>query len=51
MMAMRDKLEGMLGVPVIEPYSVGVQYAAAMVRLKLKQSKLAYEKPSDKKFI
>ncbi len=28
MMAMRDKLEGLLGVPVIEPYSVGVQYAA-----------------------
>jgi allantoin racemase len=51
MIAMRENLESMLGVPVIEPYSVGVEYAATMVKLKLKQSRLAYEKPSDKKAI
>ncbi len=51
MMAMRDRLEEMLGIPVVEPYTVGVYYAADMVRMKLRQSSLAFEKPSEKEYV
>ena len=42
MMAMRDSLEKRLGVPVIEPYLAAIQFAASLVRMKLRQSRLSY---------
>lgn len=48
MMAMRDSLEKRLGVPVIEPYSAAVQFAASLVRMKLRQSRLSYIKGGQK---
>ena len=48
MMAMRDSLEKRLGVPVIEPYSAAVQFAAGLVRMQLKQSRLSYVKGGKK---
>ena len=44
MMAMRDSLEKRLGVPVIEPYLAAIQFAASLVRMKLRQSRLSYIK-------
>ena len=46
MMAAQKRLQEHLGIPVIEPLTIGVQYAAAMVRAGLCQSKLTYESPS-----
>jgi allantoin racemase len=37
------------GVPVVEPLSAAVNLAALLVRLGLKQSKLSYPKPSEKR--
>ena len=48
MMAMRNSLEERLGVPVIEPYSAAVQFAASLVRMKLRQSRLSYIKGGQK---
>lgn len=48
MMAVRTRLEERLGVPVIEPYTAGVQMAAALVRFGLRQSPLAFEKQDNK---
>ena len=50
MMAMRDSLEKRLGVPVIEPYSVAIQFAASLVRMKLRQSRLSYIKGGQKTY-
>lgn len=50
MMAMRDSLEQRLGVPVIEPYSAAVQFAASLVRMKLRQSRLSYIKAGQKTY-
>ena len=40
----RERLEGILGVPVIHPHSLVVKFAEMMVTLKLRQSKKAYPK-------
>jgi len=40
-----------INVPVIEPLSVGLKLAESLVRLNLKQSKIAYPKPRKKKRI
>lgn len=50
MMAMRDSLEKRLGVPVIEPYSAAIQFAASLVRMKLRQSRLSYIKGGQKTY-
>jgi len=50
MMNMRSSLEKRLGVPVIEPYTVAVQTAAAMVRMGLRQSRLSYIKAGKKTY-
>ena len=50
MMAMRDSLEKRLGVPVIEPYSAAVQFAASLVRMKLRQSRVCYIKGGQKTY-
>jgi allantoin racemase len=39
------------GVPVVEPLTAAVNLAEALVRLKLRQSKVSYPKPMDKKRI
>lgn len=46
MMATQKRLQAYLGVPVIEPLTMGIQYAAAMVRAGLCHSKATYENPS-----
>ena len=50
MMAMRDSLEKRLGVPVIEPYLAAIQFAACLVRMKLRQSRLSYIKGGQKRY-
>lgn len=50
MMAMRDSLEKRLGVPVIEPYLAAIQFAASLVRMKLRQSRLSYIKGGQKTY-
>lgn len=50
MMAMRDSLEKRLGVPVIEPYLAAIQFAACLVRMKLRQSRLSYIKGGQKTY-
>ena len=50
MMAMRDSLEKRLGVPVIEPYSAAIQFAASLVWMKLRQSRLSYIKGGQKTY-
>ena len=50
MMAMRDSLEKRLGVPVIEPYLAAIQFAASLVRMKLRQSRLRYIKGGQKTY-
>lgn len=50
MMAMRDSLEKQLGVPVIEPYLAAIQFAASLVRMKLRQSRLSYIKGGQKTY-
>lgn len=49
-MAMRDSLEKRLGVPVIEPYLAAIQFAASLVRMKLRQSRLSYIKGGQKTY-
>lgn len=46
MMATQKRLQNHLGIPVIEPLTMGIQYAAAMVRAGLCQSRVTYEAPS-----
>ena len=50
MMAMRDSLVKRLGVPVIEPYSAAIQFAASLVWMKLRQSRLSYIKGGQKTY-
>ena len=50
MMAMRDSLEKRLGAPVIEPYLAAIQFAASLVRMKLRQSRLSYIKGGQKTY-
>lgn len=50
MMAMRDSLEKRLDVPVIEPYLAAIQFAASLVRMKLRQSRLSYIKGGQKTY-
>ena len=50
MMAMRDSLEKRLGVHVIEPYLAAIQFAASLVRMKLRQSRLSYIKGGQKTY-
>ena len=50
MMAMRDSLEKRLGVPVIEPYLAAIQFAASLVRMKLRQSRPSYIKGGQKTY-
>ena len=50
MMAMRDSLEKRLGVPVIEPYLAAIQFAASLVRMKLRQRRLSYIKGGQKTY-
>lgn len=47
MMETRDRLQEYLKVPVIEPLSIGIQYAAAMVKTNLFHSKITYMEPSE----
>ena len=51
MMAMREKLEQRLGIPVIEPHTAAVECAAMLVHMKLRQSRLSYIKAGNKKYI
>jgi Asp/Glu/hydantoin racemase len=43
-----ERMEG-YGVPVVEPLIAAVGLAETFVRLGLRQSKLSYPKPSEKK--
>ena len=49
MKGLKDKVEEILQVPVLEPLSCAFQLAASMVRMNLAHSKKAYPKPADKK--
>ncbi len=46
MLPVRLQLQEKLGIPVVEPYTMGVHFAAAMVKGQLFPSPLAYGKPS-----
>ena len=48
MAGLGEKLQKILGIPVLDPAPVSVQYAQALVRLGLSQSRTAYPKPPDK---
>ncbi|NLC26886.1 MAG: hydrogenase expression protein HupH [Fastidiosipila sp.] len=47
MMETRDRLQEYLQIPVVEPLSIGIQYAAAMVNTNLRHSPICYMKASD----
>lgn len=46
MLLVRDRLQEKLGIPVVEPLTMGVLLAADLVRSGLKHSLLSYKKPS-----
>ena len=48
MAGLGEKLQERLGVPVIDPAPVAVQYAQTLVRLNLSSSRIAYPKPPEK---
>lgn len=48
MAGMGEKLQEILGIPVLDPAPISVQYAQTLVRLGLTQSRLAYAKPPEK---
>lgn len=50
MIALQRKLQKQLGVPVVEPYTAGIETAATLVRMNLVQSRAGYIKAGDKSF-
>ena len=48
MAGMGEKLQEILGIPVLDPAPISIQYAQTLVRLGLSQSRIAYPKPPEK---
>ena len=48
MAGLGEKLQEILGVPVLDPASISIQYAQTLIKLNLSQSRIAYPKPPAK---
>lgn len=48
MAGLGEKLQEFLGIPVLDPAGIAVQYAQMLVKLNLSQSRIAYPKPPEK---